>query len=183
MALNQTQFPRLEFNKGDTIFKEGQNGQHAFLIRTGRVTIYTKRSGKKVYISTMVPGQILGEMSILTGEPRTASAEAAEYCELLVINKETFGSTLNETLPIVKALLNQLIYRIQETDRKRPPEGGDGRNPFIEESQGRIRNLERAMTTIYDNTADWLLAYPKMDPSIKQCLQLINEVSRRELGR
>ncbi len=114
-------FKLLEFNKGQVIFREGQSAKHAYLIRSGKVAIYKDVNGRKVFVAFMVPGQILGEMAIITGEPRSASAEAAEYCELLVMDEKTLQNALNETLPIIKALLNQLIVRINDTDKKKSP--------------------------------------------------------------
>lgn len=65
----------------------------------------------------MTPGQILGEMAIITGEPRSATAEAKEATELLIINDESFQFLLNKCSPFIKALINQLINRIQATDK------------------------------------------------------------------
>ena len=174
---NKTTIRRLEFNPGQLIFKEGQPGSHAYLIRTGTVSIYTNVDGHKTRIATMVPGQILGEMAIITGQPRSASAEAAEYCELLVMDKETLNTILDESLPIIKALLNQLVLRIQEAAKKNPPQG----SPRERELASRVHSLERTLRSVHDNAADWLLAQPDMDPSARQCLQLIRNTCRMQL--
>lgn len=165
----------MEFNPGQTIFKEGQSGTHAYLIRTGTVSIYKIVGGKKHHLTTMFPGQILGEMAIINNEPRSASAEAKEYCQLLVMDEKTLTSALEETLPIIKALLNQLIHRIQESDRKHPV----GRNERGEIQHKRITTLERGVKSIHADVADWLLALPNMDPSAKQCLQHISKTCQK----
>lgn len=175
----KTPIQRLEFNAGKIIFREGQPGHHAYLIRAGKVTIFTTINGRKTKVATMVPGQILGEMAIITGAPRSASAEAAEYCELLVMDKDTLAKTLDETLPIIKALLNQLVKRIQDTERKNPPAGSERERQLI----SRIHDLERTMRSIHDNAADWLLAQPDMDPSARQCLQLIRNSCQLQLKK
>jgi len=179
MPAIKTKIQRLEFNPGQLIFREGQPGHHAYLIRVGKVTIFTTVNGHKTKIATMVPGQILGEMAIITGQPRSASAEAAEYCELLVMDKKTLAKTLDESLPIIKALLNQLVKRIQETERNNPPEGSERERELV----SRIHSLERAMRSINDNAADWLLAQPDMDPSARQCLQLIRNTCQLQLEK
>ncbi len=169
------QFQLIEFNRGQTIFKEGQPGNHAYLIRTGSVSIYKTTEGRKHILSTMVPGQILGEMAIINAEPRSASAEAKEYCQLLVMDEATLTTALDDTLPIIKALLNQLIHRIKETDRKHPV-GGNGEDS----AQGkRITVLERGIKSIHADIADWLLAQPNMDPGAKQCLNHIARTCQR----
>lgn len=169
-------FKLLEFNKGQVIFREGQTAKHAYLIRSGKVAIYKDVNGRKVFVAFMVPGQILGEMAIITGEPRSASAEAAEFCELLVMDEKTLQNALNDTLPIIKALLNQLIVRINDTDKKNPPR--TGASP---KQRRRIEELERAIKSIYGEAADWLLAQPNMDPNSRQCLDIISDICRKTL--
>ena len=169
-------FRLIEFNKGQTIFREGQSAKHAYLIRTGKVAIYKDVDNRKVFVAFMVPGQILGEMAIITGEPRSASAEAAEFCELLIMDKQTLQNALQDTLPIIKALLNQLIVRINETDKKNPPKTG-----AVTKNQRKVAELERAIKSIHGEAADWLLAHPNMDANSKQCLELISNICRKAL--
>lgn len=169
-------FQLLGFNKGQVIFKEGQSAKHAYLIRSGKVAIYKDVDDRKIFVASMVPGQILGEMAIITGEPRSASAEAAEFTELLVMDQKTLQNALDDTLPIIKALLNQLIVRINETDKKNPPRAG-----APNKQQRRMEELERAIKTIHAEAADWLLAHPNMDPNSRQCLDIISTICRKSL--
>ncbi len=169
-------FQVLEFNKGQVIFREGQSAKHAYLIRSGKVAIYKEVDGRKVFVAFMIPGQILGEMAIISGEPRSASAEAADFCELLVMDKKTLQNALNDTLPIIKALLNQLIARINETDKKNPPRPG-----AASKNQRRIEELERTIRSIHGEAADWLLAHPNMDPNSRKCLDIITHICERTL--
>lgn len=172
-------FQILEFNKGQAIFREGQSAKQAYLIRSGKVSIYKDVDGRKVFVAFMVPGQILGEMAIISGEARSASAEAAEFCELLVIDQEILKNALDDTLPIIKALLNQLIARINETDKKNPPRAGAVN---VSKSQRRIEELERAVRSIEGEAKDWLLAHPHMDPNSRQCLDIISATCERILN-
>ncbi|MEN8256438.1 MAG: cyclic nucleotide-binding domain-containing protein [Thermodesulfobacteriota bacterium] len=169
-------FRILEFNKGQVIFKEGQTAAHAFLIRAGKVALYQDVDGHRVFVAFMVPGQILGEMAIITGEPRSATAEAAEYSELLVMDQKTLQNALNGILPIIKALLNQLITRIKRTDKKNPPRAG-----AVTKNQRRIDELERTIRTIHGEARDWLLAHPEMDPNSRQCLDMISRTCEKTL--
>ncbi len=171
------QFQLTEFNRGQNIFKEGQPGKHAYLIRTGTVSIYKTVGGQKHHLTTMFPGQILGEMAIINDELRSASAEAKEYCQLLVMDKSTLTTALDDTLPIIKALLNQLIHRIKETDKKHPV----GRNKRAEAQHKRITILEHGLKSIQADVADWILALPNMEAGPKQCLQHISKTCQKVL--
>lgn len=171
------QFQLAEFNPGQNIFKEGQTGRHAYLIRTGTVLIYKTVAGQKHDLATMVPGQILGEMAIINNEPRSASAEAKEYCQLLVMDEATLTTALEDTLPIIKALLKQLIHRIKETDQKHPV----GHNNERDDQHKKIMKFERGVKAINADIADWLMALPNMEPGPKQCMEHIAKTCKKLL--
>jgi len=101
--------------KGQTIFKEGDPGNLAYLIRSGSVDIYKVMNNKKILLERLQPGEIFGEMSIISKEPRSANAGANEYTELVVINQKDLEVSINKSLPIVQALANLLIKRLRHT--------------------------------------------------------------------
>ena len=101
--------------KGQTIFKEGDPGNLAYLIRSGSVDIYKVMNNKKILLERLQPGEIFGEMSIISKEPRSANAGANEYSELVVINQKDLEVSINKSLPIVQALANLLIKRLRHT--------------------------------------------------------------------
>jgi len=101
--------------KGQTIFKEGDPGNLAYLIRSGTVDIYKVMNNKKILLERLQPGEIFGEMSIISKEPRSANAAANEYTELVVINQKDLEVSINKSLPIVQALANLLIKRLRHT--------------------------------------------------------------------
>jgi CRP-like cAMP-binding protein len=101
--------------KGQTIFKEGETGNLAYLIRSGSVEIYKVMNNKKIILELLKPGEIFGEMSIISKEPRSAYAAANEYTELVVINQKDLEVSINKSLPIVQALANLLIKRLRHT--------------------------------------------------------------------
>jgi CRP-like cAMP-binding protein len=103
------------FLKGQTIFKEGDPGNLAYLIRSGSVEIYKVMNNKKILLERLQPGEIFGEMSIISKEPRSANAAASEYTELVVINQKDLEVSINKSLPIIQALANLLIKRLRHT--------------------------------------------------------------------
>jgi CRP-like cAMP-binding protein len=103
------------FLKGQTIFKEGDPGNLAYLIRSGSVDIYKVMNNKKILLERIQPGEIFGEMSIISKEPRSANAAANEYTELVVINQKDLEVSINKSLPIIQALANLLIKRLRHT--------------------------------------------------------------------
>lgn len=116
--MNQQQHRHMEFNKGGNIFREGQEGNCAYLIKSGVVSVYKIINSKKVMLTKMKAGQILGEMAVINNERRSASAEAAEHCVLVRITSDVLSKALEQSIPFVKGITEQLIRRFKEKDKE-----------------------------------------------------------------
>jgi len=116
MSKNSKGYNMKTILKDQVIFKEGDPGSDAYLIRKGTVDIYKVMNNKKVLLERLQPGEIFGEMAILSGEPRSAHAMASEYVELVVINRNDLEVSIQKSLPIVQALSKLLIKRLRRTN-------------------------------------------------------------------
>ncbi len=104
-----------EFYKNQEIFKEGHVGNVGYLIRTGEVTIYKMIDDEKKILSKLGPGEVFGEMGIVTESPRTACAEASDYCDLVVIDKETMLKMLKKSPKLIQSISLLLMKRLANT--------------------------------------------------------------------
>lgn len=111
-------FKSLAFNQGDILVREGDPGNEAFLIIKGTVTVFKGTAAKKIILNQLNPGQVLGEMAVISGEARSASAQAAEPCEVLVIDEKALNVALNKSHFLAKALLTRLIKLLREKSRQ-----------------------------------------------------------------
>lgn len=118
MGDTKSEFEIIRFKKGETVFKEGEEGNCAYLIRSGVVKIYRMVNNTKLSITHLKAGQIMGEMAVIGSAPRSASAETTEDSELVKIDRKSLNSALGNTLPVIKAMLDQLIYRFRLIDRQ-----------------------------------------------------------------
>lgn len=118
MNSNKNEFEIIRFKKGESIFKEGEDGDCAFLIRSGVVKIYRLINNTKLSITHLKAGQIMGEMAVITSAPRSASAEATENSELVKIDRKSLNNALGNTIPVIKAMLDQLIHRFRLIDKQ-----------------------------------------------------------------
>jgi EAL domain-containing protein (putative c-di-GMP-specific phosphodiesterase class I) len=105
----------LHIPKGEIIFKEGQHGDCAYLIESGQVELFVTNKEESTPISLLGPGEIFGEMSILDGSRREASAKANTEVVLSVVSKEALSERIDEADPIVRLLVNILTQRRRET--------------------------------------------------------------------
>ncbi len=117
-ALRREGHPRT-FRPGQALFIEGDRAERVFLIEQGWVTVTcTGPGGREIMLALRGPGEMLGELSALDGEPRSATAMAVNKVEATVVS----GSTLARALDDVEAareLLRVLAARLRDSDRKR----------------------------------------------------------------
>ncbi len=107
-----------EFAKGSVLFREGEAGHEMFVIHQGRVTI-SKRVGEvEKILSTLGPGEFLGEMSILNNRARSATATCAGDCRLLVIDARTFEAMIRSSSEIAVRLIKKLSDRLAEANEQ-----------------------------------------------------------------
>jgi CRP-like cAMP-binding protein len=101
---------------GSVIFMRGDPGDALCGIVSGRVRISTSRAGgKEVFLNLLGPGDTFGEIALLDGKPRTATATAISRTELTVIRRELFLSLLRAEPQLAAHLIQLLCQRVRWT--------------------------------------------------------------------
>jgi len=94
---------------GTQIFKEGSKAESCYVITHGKVQILKRTSkGETVSLAVVKPGEFLGEMAMLSGERRSASALALTKVEAIVIEHSDFVALLKAKNPFAGRLSLQL---------------------------------------------------------------------------
>jgi small-conductance mechanosensitive channel/CRP-like cAMP-binding protein len=110
------------FAAGETTFRQGDPGDSFYIIKSGKVNVIVeKSSGETAIVATLGPGNFFGEMSLLTGEVRTASIQVENDAEFIVVDKESFRSTLANN-PSLAESMSQILSERQaglEAERER----------------------------------------------------------------
>lgn len=102
----------LPYEAGRTIVRQGDEGDSLFLISRGRVDVWARDAyNEGQLVATLGRGQCFGEMSLLTGAPRSATVRALEDSELLVLSKAEFREILLADPKVVEALSQILGLR------------------------------------------------------------------------
>jgi len=105
-----------KYKTGEYIITEGQKDDHLFLIKKGELRVETTNpQGKKVFLSTLSQHQFFGEISFLTGLPRTADVLAITDCEILLISKEDLETIIIKHPNIEKVLKQYHQHRAIST--------------------------------------------------------------------
>ena len=91
-------------DEGSVIISEGDPGSSMYLIVSGEVKVYTRGTSGTVYLARLGEGDFFGEVSVLTGKPRTATITASQRTELLRLDKEKLDTALSRYPGIRKVL-------------------------------------------------------------------------------
>src|SRR4051794_31875564 len=87
-----------ELRAGEWLFREGEPGDVLYVLRSGRLEIVQEAGGNEIVIRSVPSGGVLGELALLTGATRSASARARRDCTLLSVSRGAFLELL-ETDP------------------------------------------------------------------------------------
>jgi hypothetical protein len=104
-------------DEGSVIINEGDPGSSMYLIASGGVKVYTRGSGTTgtVYLADLGEGDFFGEVSVLTGKPRTATITASQRTELLRLDRDKLDSVLAKYPDMRKVLDNFYKKRAKHT--------------------------------------------------------------------
>jgi CRP/FNR family cyclic AMP-dependent transcriptional regulator len=102
---------------GESLFRAGDPGDGCYCIQTGLVKIVVaSQQGEERIISLLGPGAIVGELSIIDGEPRSASVFAVSECALSFVSRARFEK-FTETHPeLMSYLVRTLALRLRKAD-------------------------------------------------------------------
>ena len=108
---------KLHFKEGDIIFKENdEGGSEMYFIDSGRVKIVKNVGDTEATLAILDADDFFGEMTLITGNKRSASAIAQTDCKLHTMDKETFEYNLSNDIKFTKKILETLAHRLEETD-------------------------------------------------------------------
>ncbi|MGB4056794.1 MAG: cyclic nucleotide-binding domain-containing protein [Alphaproteobacteria bacterium] len=106
------------FFKGKAIIEQGDTGNRAYFIERGRVEILIKDADGRhqLKVAEMGPGDLFGEMSLITNEPRSATVRAMEDCTVTVISRdEVEGKIRRIDDAAIRALISVLADRLRRS--------------------------------------------------------------------
>lgn len=103
---------RVTYGIGETLFRQGDNGDAAYVILTGKADVLVETPGGQIKVAQIEDNSIVGEIAILCDVSRTATVRAATNLEALRISKEHFLKLLTDfpeiTIEIVRVLADRL---------------------------------------------------------------------------
>ena len=109
-----------KFNRDETVVLEGDDSVQAlYLIASGSVQVYmTGVDGRETILSFLERGDFFGEMSLIDGEPRSASVRTVTDAQMLIIHRESFPKLIRQSPEIAMGLLSELSKRLRKANRQ-----------------------------------------------------------------
>lgn len=102
---------------GEIIFGQGDPPGNVYLVRSGAVKLsLLSEEGQETVLSLAQPGDVIGEMAALDGQPRSASAIVVESGELGSVTRQAFLEYLQSSAPACFRMLRLLVARLRSTD-------------------------------------------------------------------
>ena len=107
---------RNHFGRGERVIEEGDEGASMFILLDGSARVSVAKNGSTIPVATLRSGDCFGEMSLLTGEKRSATVQAERDCYIMEIGKEVMGGVIRESPDCLKVLSELLAKRRMETE-------------------------------------------------------------------
>jgi CRP-like cAMP-binding protein len=109
----------LVFAPGERLLYAGGEGGTMYVVLEGRVEVFVPQpAGPPVRVAEMGPGEVIGEMSLLTGEPRSADVRALGEVEVLEVGKAAMREVMASNDALAEALSEQMSRRADERSER-----------------------------------------------------------------
>ncbi|UCD85088.1 MAG: cyclic nucleotide-binding domain-containing protein, partial [Deltaproteobacteria bacterium] len=102
-------------DKDSIVVEEGEGGDCLYVIHSGEVEVYTKKDDSKVVLALLREGDFFGEISLITGERRTATVRTTQETRLMGLSKEDFDSIAKEYPQVMEVARKYLEKRADDT--------------------------------------------------------------------
>jgi signal transduction histidine kinase len=113
LARLSTGVTELRLQKGDELFREGDEGDAAYVIIEGDIEITKQADSREVLLAVQGPGTVIGEMALLHEAPRMASGKARGDVTLLEISRSSFDYVLDTSAAAARRTMDVVLERFR----------------------------------------------------------------------
>ncbi len=109
-TLRDRGYPTLQTAEGEKVFSVGEAGDCLYLVKSGAVQIVMFGT----VLETIKPNGIFGEMALIDGAPRSATAVANEACELVRIDRDAFRQLVRQNPDFALEVMHVMAKRLRQ---------------------------------------------------------------------
>ncbi len=103
---------------GEYLLREGGESSEMYYLQTGTLAVLKRKGSIEHQIGTIGPGELVGEMSFLDKQPRSATVQAMTECVLVMIPSEKLEGTLASLPKWFTVLQNTLLERLRKANAR-----------------------------------------------------------------
>lgn len=104
--------------KGEALMKEGDTSNSMYWVQGGTLRLFKKKGTGFIELGVVHSGEVVGEMSFLDNQPRSASVEALQPCDIVEIPRGKFEEFINAQPSWMKSLIQTLVKRLRTTNNR-----------------------------------------------------------------
>lgn len=104
------------FNEGETVFRQGDEGDTMYIIQEGSVVIIRERDGVGTVVARLKAGEFFGEMALVDEEPRSATVKTIEKATLVPVTRDFFLKHSSRNIRFVRTVMETLGQRLERVD-------------------------------------------------------------------
>ncbi|MDF2723976.1 MAG: Crp/Fnr family transcriptional regulator [Paenibacillus sp.] len=106
------------YRAGTILFREKESGSTFYIVFSGSVKLYmSSQGGEDKVLSIFNPGESFGELSLIDGKPRSASAQTLEDSVMIVLGATDFLRLLQTNFEITLCIMQELAQRLRDTNQ------------------------------------------------------------------
>lgn len=121
LAAIESHLQRASYQRGDTIFREGDPGGEVFIVTKGTTSAFLQTANNAIRLATFAPGTVFGEFAILDAGPRSATVVADEDLVCFVLTMANFTALMEKhpsvAMRILAAIGRELSGRLRTANR------------------------------------------------------------------
>jgi len=105
-----------QYNDGDIIIKQGEEGNCLYVIQEGKVGVFHKRGDKEIQVAELVQTDFFGEMGLFEKDVRSCTVRSIGESKVLTIDKKNFYKTIQKDPSLAYRLLEKMSKRLRHTN-------------------------------------------------------------------
>ena len=118
-ALVTATMSKKRYKRGDLIVQQDTISDALFIILSGKARVLSHDSrGREVIIATLDVGDCIGDMSLIDGEPHSATVRAETQTDVLVLERDAFTHCLRDNATMADAIMRGLVRRLRRADKQ-----------------------------------------------------------------
>ena len=118
-ALVTATMSKKRYKRGDLIVQQDTMSDALFIILSGKARVLSHDSrGREVIIATLDVGDCIGDMSLIDGEPHSATVRAETQTDVLVLERDAFTHCLRDNATMADAIMRGLVRRLRRADKQ-----------------------------------------------------------------